>query len=252
MKVAIVDDEVHCMESLVMHLNKLFPEMDIVYKSNNPKDALFKLPQIKPDLLFLDVEMPLINGFELLEQLSDQSFDIIFTTAFSHYAIQAFKSKAVDYLLKPLDELELKKAVDQWKKTKAERQITSPKKIEGLIDYLKKEGILKNKISVPVADGIEFVSVDDIMYCKSQSNYTTIYLADGSKTIMSKTLKEVEKTLASYSFQRVHQSYLINPDYMKKYQRGDGGYLIMEDDQIIPVSKQNKSIVTGLFDTIKK
>ena len=112
MRIAIVDDEVHCIESLTLHLNNLFPDMDIVYKSNDPKDALFEIPKIKPDLIFLDVEMPGMNGFELLEQLSDHQFDIIFTTAYSKYAVKAFKAKAVDYLLKPIDRKLLKMKMD--------------------------------------------------------------------------------------------------------------------------------------------
>lgn len=252
MKIAIVDDEVHCIKSLTLHLNNLFPEMNIVYKSNDPKDALFEIPKIKPDLIFLDVEMPGMNGFELLEQLSNEQFDIIFTTAYSKYAVKAFKAKAVDYLLKPIDEQELKDAVQEWKKTKTDAFGNSSKKVEELLNHLKSEGFLKTKIAIPVADGIEFENVEDIMYCKSQSNYSTFFFSDGRKTLVSKTIKEIEKTMGPYSFQRVHRSFLINPDYMKKYNRGDGGYLIMEDDQIIPVSNQHKSLVTGLFDSIKK
>ncbi|MEO6949414.1 MAG: LytTR family DNA-binding domain-containing protein [Ginsengibacter sp.] len=252
MRIAIIDDELHCIESLTIHLNNLFPKMDIVYKTNNPKDALFEIPKIKPDLIFLDVEMPAMNGFELLEQLPDHQYDIIFTTAYSQYAVKAFKAKAVDYLLKPIDEQELKDAVLQWEKTKTTAFGISSPKVEELLNYLKSEGFLKTKIAIPVVDGIEFENVEDIMYCRSQSNYSTFHFSDGRKTLVSKTIKEIEKTMAPYAFQRVHRSFLINPDYMKKYNRGDGGYLIMEDDQVIPVSKQHKNIVTGLFDSIKK
>lgn len=252
MKVAIVDDEVHCVESLILHLRNLFPEIEIVYKSNEPDKALFELPEIKPDLVFLDVEMPVMSGFELLQQLPGRTFDVIFTTAYSKYAVQAFKAKAVNYLLKPIDEEELKIAIQQWKNARELALNKSSKKVEDLLSYLKNEGILKSKIAIPVSDGIEFVIVDDIMYCISQSNYTTIHFSDGSKTVVSKTIKEVEKTMAPYSFQRVHRSYLINPNYMKKYYKGDGGYIIMEDEELIPVSKQHKSMITGLFDLIKK
>ena len=252
MKIAIVDDEVHCVESLTLHLNKMFPRMDIVFKSNDPREALIEIPKIKPDLVFLDVEMPGMNGFELLSQLSGQRFDIIFTTAYSKYAVKAFKAKAVDYLLKPIDEEELKDAVQQWEKTKTNTLRNSSAKMEELLNHLKSEGFLKSKIAIPVADGIEFENVEHIMYCKSQSNYSTLYFSDGRKTVISKTIKEIGKTLAPYAFQRVHRSFLINPDYMKKYNRGDGGYLIMKDDQVIPVSDQHKNLVTGLFDSIKK
>lgn len=252
MKIAIVDDELHCIDSLVLYLEKYFPDAEVVYRTTDPTDALMRLPEIKPHLLFLDVEMPEMNGFELLEQLTDQPFDIIFTTAYSKYAVQAFKAKAVDYLLKPLDPEELKKAIADWRNLHSDRLRASSKKIDELLNYLKQEGILKSKIAIPVSDGIEFVRVEDIMYCKSQSNYTTIFFSDGSKSVVSKTIKEIEKTLVPYSFQRVHRSYLINPAYMKKYHRGDGGYLVMEDDQTIPVSKQHKALVTNLFDSINR
>lgn len=252
MKIAIVDDEIHCIESLVIHLNALFPEMTIIYKSNKIQEALIRLPEIKPDLLFLDIEMPGLNGFQLLEQLPDRTFDVIFTTAYSQYAVRAFKARAINYLLKPIDEQELKAAVEEWKTELSTRQNKSTQSLDQLLEHLKREGILKSKISVPVSDGYEFIEVKDIMYCQSQSNYTTLFLSDGSKLLVSKTMKEVEKTLESFFFIRVHQSYLVNPNYLKKYHRHDGGYLIMQDNRQIPLSSQKRKLIIGLFDAIRK
>lgn len=252
MRIAIVDDELHCIKSLVFHLENLFPEISIVYKSNDPQEALTRLAEIKPDLLFLDVEMPVMTGFELLEQMGERDFDVIFTTAYSQYAVQAFKAKAVNYLLKPLDEKELKEAVAAWKETKGLRKENSSKRIDGLLDYLKKEGILKNKIALPVADGIEFIDVDEIMYCKSQSNYTTFHLSNGKKLLLSKTISGVEKMLSSYFFIRTHRSFLINPNYMKKYFHSEGGFILMQDDESIPVSNQHKKTIRGIFDALGK
>lgn len=252
MRIAIVDDELHCIKSLVFHLENLFPEISIVYKSNDPQEALTRLAEIKPDLLFLDVEMPVMTGFELLEQMGERDFDVIFTTAYSQYAVQAFKAKAVNYLLKPLDEKELKEAVAAWKETKGIRKENSSKRIDGLLDYLKKEGILKNKIALPVADGIEFIDVDEIMYCKSQSNYTTFHLSNGKKLLLSKTISGVEKMLSSYFFIRTHRSFLINPNYMKKYFHSEGGFILMQDDESIPVSNQHKKTIRGIFDALGK
>lgn len=249
-KIAIVDDEVHCIESLVFHLQNYFPDISVVYKSNDPQEALSRLPEINPDLLFLDVEMPVMTGFELLEQMGNRSFDVIFTTAYSKYAVRAFKAKAVNYLLKPIDVEELKVAIGEWKDSKEKNAKHSSQKIDGLLDYLKKEGILKNKIALPVADGIEFVEVNDIMYCVSQSNYTTFHLADGHKILLSKTIKDVEQLLTPFYFIRVHRSYLINPNYMKKYFHSEGGFVLMQDETSVPVSNQHKKSIKGIFDAM--
>lgn len=249
MKIGILDDEVHCVESLVLNLRQLFPAAEILYKGTKPQEALAILPKLKVDLLFLDVEMPGMNGFEFLEQMSDLKFDVIFTTAYSQYAVKAFKAKAVNYLLKPVDETELLEAVTQWQN---EQKKDTQKGLDELLEYLKKEGSLKNKIAVPVSDGYEFIEIEDILYCQSQNNYTYLFLKDNKKVILSKTLKEFENLLEKYYFLRIHKSYLINPNYIKKYNRNDGGYLIMDDGISIPVSRNRKDLITHLFDAIAK
>ncbi|MDT0642812.1 LytTR family DNA-binding domain-containing protein [Zunongwangia sp. F363] len=252
MRVAIIDDEVHCVEGLVLHLKSKFPETEIVFKGTRPEDALLALPDARPDLLFLDVEMPGMNGFELLEQLPEDSFDVIFTTAYSQYAAQAFKAKAVNYLLKPIDEMELQSAVMQWKEEREMKNNLSSERIKELLTYMKREGILKNKIAVPVSEGFEFIETNEILYCQSQNNYTLLFTVDNRKLVLSKTLKEFEKLLDKYFFIRIHKSYLINPNYMKKYYRNDGGYLVMQDGKSVPVSKNKKELITNLFDAITK
>lgn len=252
MKVAIVDDEKHCLEVLCLHLKNLFPEAEIVYKGTKAAEALQALPDVKADLLFLDVEMPGMNGFELLDQLSQYSFDVIFTTAYSHYAVQAFKAKAANYLLKPIDETEFQQAVLRWKEHKENQVEPFSKRIDSLLDYFKKEGILRNKIAVAVAEGFEFIETNDILYCQSQSNYTLFSLADNRKLTLSKTLKEFEILLEKYFFIRIHKSFLINPNHIKKYYRNDGGYILMRDDKEIPVGKNKKELITNLFNAIEK
>ena len=239
MNIAIIDDEVHCIESLVIHLKELFPKANVVYKTNKVQEAVEKLKELPIDLLFLDIEMPGINGFQLLDAIPDREFDTIFTTAYSEYALKAFKAKAVSYLLKPIDETELKEAI--------------ARDIHDLIPkHMKKEGFMKSKISVPISDGYEFIEVNDIIYCNSQSNYTYLHLTDGSKVLVSKTLKEVESALANFFFIRVHQSYLINPNYMKRFSRNDGGYIIMENKESIPVSNSKRNLIVNLFDSVRK
>ena len=144
------------------------------------------------------------------------------------------------------------KAIMEWKEAKGHTSENSSKKIDGLLDYLKKEGILKNKIALPVADGIEFIDVNKIMYCKSQSNYTTFHLSDGKKILLSKTISDVEKMLSSYFFIRTHRSFLINPNFMKKYFHSEGGFILMQDDESIPVSNQHKKTIRGIFDAMGK
>lgn len=251
MNVVIVDDEVHCIESLIIHLNALYPHMNIVYKTNKVQEALIKLPELEFDLLFLDVEMPGLNGFQLLDQLTERKFDVIFTTAYSQYATQAFKARAFDYLMKPIDEDELKETLQDWQ-NKQKNKEAQGEHLNELLDYLKREGILKTKIALPISDGYEFIEVDDIMYCNSSSNYTSLFLADDKKIVVSKTLKEIEKTLEKFFFLRVHQSFLINPNYLKKYFHKDGGYLIMKNDKEIPVSAQKRKLITEFFEAVQK
>jgi len=250
MKIAIIDDELHCVESLLITLNYLYPKFKIVYKSTNPLEAVKKLPEIQPDLLFLDVEMPHLNGFELLEQFEKPPFDVIFTTAYSQYAVQAFNAQAVNYLLKPVDDSELEKAIDCWLERRQEADNST--RIDQFLNTLKKEGILTSKIAVPTFDGFEFIEVKDILYCQSQSNYTCFHLLNGVEILISKSLKETEKALEEFFFIRPHQSFIINPNYMKKYVRTDGGYLVMIDGKKIPISNSKKELVVGIFQTVRK
>ncbi len=251
MKVAIVDDEVHCIESLVIHLNDLFPDAEIVYKSNNVREAATQLGKLDIELLFLDVEMPGLNGFQLLEQFPNRKFDVIFATAYSQYAVEAFKAKAINYLLKPIDEKELKEVIKEWKEDKAQAK-DSKGQLNQLLSYLKKEGALKSKIAVPISDGFEFVEIDNIMYCQSQSNYTILTLSNGNELMISKTLKGVEATLQPFFFIRIHQSFLVNPNHIKSFHRKEGGSITMQDDKKIPVSSKKRKMLIDLFEAIQK
>ena len=250
MNIAIVDDELHCVESLLLDITNLYPESKIVYKGTRPAQAIEALKRIQVDLLFLDVEMPEINGFELLNQFDPPPFDVIFTTAYSQYAIHAFKVKAINYLLKPIDENELTEAMNEWIEKRHSKEYSD--EIEILLSELKREGILTNKIAVPVADGLEFLEVSKIMYCQSQSNYVFFHTENGRQILISKTLKEVEKILQKYFFLRASQSFLVNPNHMQKYSRSDGGYLLMVNGVQIPVSNSKKDLISGIFKAVEK
>ncbi|EOZ98129.1 response regulator [Indibacter alkaliphilus LW1] len=253
MNIAIVDDEKHCIESLELDLQALEIDHNLVYKTNKSVEALEELPKLKIDILFLDVEMPHLNGFELLDQLETLDFDVIFTTAYSEYALQAFKNKAYNFLLKPVDSEELEEILLDWeRKQKKESLLLNELAIKDLLSKIKNEGLVKSKIAIPTVQGFEFLKTEDILYCQSENNYTKIFLQTGEKKLISKTLKDVEKTLSNYLFLRIHQSYLINPKYLKQYNKTDGGYVVMDDGHSIPVSKQKRHLLTEFYDIISR
>ncbi len=253
MNIAIIDDEKHCVESLALDLQSLPIQTNLVLKSTTPANCLQELSQLKIDLLFLDVEMPLLNGFELLAQLPHIHFDVVFTTAHSAYAVQAFRNKAYNFLLKPVDIDDLEQVLRDWEQKKeAQDKLLDAGAVRDLLVKIKAEGLLNIKIAIPVAEGFEFLEVADIVYCQSENNYTRIVLANQSQKLISKTLKEVEQTLSNYLFMRIHQSYLINPNYLKKYLKNDGGYVVMEPDKHLPVSKSKKELLVKLFEVISR
>jgi two-component system LytT family response regulator len=253
MNIAIIDDEKHCVESLTLDLESLPIQTNIVLKSTTPVNCLHELDALDIDLLFLDVEMPVLNGFELLEQLPKINFDVVFTTAHSEYAVKAFRNKAYNFLLKPVDIDDLEQVLGDWQQKKeAQTRLLQAADIHDLLCKIKAEGLLKSKIAIPVADGFEFLEVAHIVYCQSENNYTRIFLANQSQKLISKTLKEVEQTLSQYLFMRIHQSYLINPNYLKKYHKNDGGYVVMDSDKQLPVSKTKKELLVKFFEVISK
>lgn len=250
-KVAIIDDEIHCIETLAMHLEALDLGVEVVLKASKVEEAFAGLEKRGIDLLFLDVEMPRLNGFELLDQLGEINFAVVFTTAYSQYAVKAFKYRAFHYLMKPIDEEELRQVLQKFASDERTVSAENPG-VSGFIDQLKKNNIIQSKIAVPVSEGLEFVKVEEILYAQSQNNYSVLYLFDGEKLLFSKTLKEVEKTLKKHFFIRIHQSYLINPNFMRKYFRNDGGGVLMENGETLPISKKNKEQIMFLFERIAK
>jgi two-component system LytT family response regulator len=252
MKVGIIDDEIHCIESLVMSLQMLNAEIDVVFKASRVDDALELINRVHIDLLFLDVEMPRLNGFELLDQLGDFNFEIVFTTAYSQYALKAFKYKAFDYLMKPVALDDLKVSIEKYLLRRKNLSKSNEPNMSQFIELLKKDNIISAKIAVPVSEGLEFIKVNDIVYAQSQNNYSLLILNNGEHLLFSKTLKDVESTLKKYYFIRIHQSYLINPNYMKKYFRNDGGSILMENGKTLPISQSKKESIASVFNAIAK
>ncbi|MDX1408929.1 MAG: LytTR family DNA-binding domain-containing protein [Saprospiraceae bacterium] len=240
----IVDDERHCLKILSTLLARYCPEVKVCAQFQNPVEALAYLQKSPPDLLFLDIEMPRMSGFELIQHLGTPAFDIIFTTAFDQYAIKAFKVSASDYLLKPIDEDDLVGAVQRVQS----RQDSSNEQIAFLLQLIREEmGDNVRKIAVPSSKGLDFVAIRSILYCTSDGNYTELYLDGKKKKVVSRTLKEIQELLPSDKFLRVHNSHLVNMDFVEQYVRTDGGYLVMADGAKIRVSRQKKALVIKQF-----
>ena len=246
-KAVVIDDEKHSIETLKWKLENYCPEVEIISSFSDPVKGLEYLRENAPDLLFLDIEMPMLNGFDILEELGEISFDVIFTTAYDDFGIQAIKFSALDYLLKPIQNQELKKAIEKFANKGAAKKIT-PTQLEVLFKNIKEEENGKpGKIALSTKESIEFVSPEDIIVCSSDSNYTLVYLSDGRKKLLSKTLKEFEEMLSALNFFRPHHSHLVNLSHVKEYVRADGGYLVMSNKMNIPVSRNKKEDLLKQF-----
>jgi two-component system, LytTR family, response regulator len=239
-KAIIIDDEIHCRKTLAILLKEYCPDVQVTEQCSDGESGLAAIQRLKPDLVFLDIEMPNMNGFEMLEKLQDIHFEIIFTTGYDQYAIKAFHFSALDYLLKPIDREELQKAVQ-----KVAQRLHSPlpQQMEILLQKLHQPASPVQKIALPTMEGLQMIAVNSIISCASDSNYTTFLLKNKQKLIVSRPLKEIEEMLEEYSFLRVHNSYLINLNEIDKYIKGEGGYLVMTDGSTIDVSRSKKEIL---------
>jgi two-component system LytT family response regulator len=214
--------------------------VELVKICHSGSAALIAIKELQPQLLFLDIEMPQMNGFELLEKIKDIQFELIFTTSYDQYAIKAIRFSALDYLLKPIDREDLQKAV---LKVIQRVQYPLPQQIEILLQRLQNPGQALNKIAIPTMEGLQMITIDTIVSCSSDSNYTNLALKNGQKVTASRTLKEIEGLLEDHSFLRVHHSNLVNLNEISKYVRGEGGYLIMSDGSAIDVSRSRKEML---------
>jgi len=235
----IIDDEQHCIERL-QHLlaTHCRDQVQLIAMYSSVEEGLAGLKTEQPDLLFLDVQIKDSTGFELLKQVKKISFEVIFTTAFEKYALQAFKFSAIDYLLKPVDADDLVAAVEKVRNKTSREELSG--KMDVLFHNLRNMQGLSKRISVPSISGFSFLQVSDIIRCQSDINYTTIYLKDKQKITVAKTLKEFEELLTEYNFFRVHNSHLINLAYIKSYNKGKGGFVSMTDNTDIEVSTRRK------------
>jgi len=240
-----IDDEVHCLETLSLLIKESCPDVQLVDQCRSAKNGLIAIEKLKPDLIFLDIEMPVMNGFEMLEQLAEIPFAIIFTTSYDQYAIKAIRFSALDYLLKPIDPKELIAAIH---KVQSRKSPPSAEQFSMLLSKIQNKETGFTKIAVPTGDGFELVPADEIIYCEADDNYTYLHLKTKRKITACRSLKEVEEMLESFpAFIRVHHSFIVNLNEVTKYVRGEGGYLLTSDGNSINVSRSRKEALLKRF-----
>ena len=248
MDTIIVEDEKSSQDLLLQLLKDNFSEIIIKGVAQNIEDAESIIESEKPDLVFMDVILGQRTCFDLLENLGEIKFDIIFTSSYEKYAIKAFRLSAVDYLLKPIVPEELKEALDKVMNKRVNKN--SINHIKLLLNNINK-GNEHPRIALPTLTGFTLLEVSNIVYCESDNTYTTFFTRDGKNLLVSKTLKSCEKMLSEFSFFRVHNSSLVNMEYIKEYVKGEGGIVIMEGGEEIGVSRRRKDEFLRQFDRIK-
>jgi two-component system LytT family response regulator len=237
LKAILVDDELSSLQNLQQKLTEFCPEIKIIAMSQKPEEAIFLIKHHNPDVLFLDIEMPRISGLRILDELKDIRSEIIFTTAYNHYAIEAVRISAFDYLVKPIAVEELQSAVQRLV-TQQNKQVFE--KLDVLKRSLQENKTQDGKIAIPTSEGMEFLEIKNIIRIESSSNYSKIFLLNGHSMLVTRLLKDFEEILLPYRFYRVHHSHLINLTYIKKYIRGEGGQVVMQNGDVIDVARRKK------------
>lgn len=241
----LIDDENNSLEMMEWLIKTYCPQVSIVAMCNSSEKGIEAIKKFKPDVVFLDIEMPHMNGFDMLEQFDKLFFDVVFCTAYDQFAIKAFKYSALNYLLKPVDPSDLQ---ETFRRLEEKKSSPSKEQIEMLLQNIR--GNAKppvQRIALTTNDGMIFVSTQDILYCEAESNYTSVVLKGGKRILVSKVLKDIDETLSGNDFYRIHNSFLININHIKKYVRGDGGYVIMENDVTISISRSRRQEFMELF-----
>ncbi len=238
LKAVIVEDELNSrkvLKSLLKHCGDL---IEVVGEADTVEAAIDVIKNAAPNLVFLDVELQTGTGFDVLLGLDQRDFDIIFTTAHEQYAVKAIKFSSIDYLLKPIDVEELKLAVQRALTKIGEAK--QREQLENLVQNLKQQNKKLHRLCLFVSDGVEYIDVNEIVYCEANGAYTNFYLQNGEKLLVSKHLKEYEALLNEYQFFRVHNSYLVNMHHIKKYVKSDGGYVILSNDHTVSIARNRK------------
>ncbi len=242
-KAILVDDETLSRKALSILLHKHCPEVKVLAECPSALEGIKAIEAHQPEVVFLDVEMPLMNGFEMLQQLDKIFFQVIFTTGYDAYAIKAIKFSALDYLLKPIEKEELKRAV-------AKIHPSPPpmaQQLDILLQQLGSRSVALQKIALPTLDGFKLVPLESIIRCESEGNYTHVFLKKGERLLVSRQLKEMEDLLEGHSFLRVHHSHVVNLNEITQYVRGEGGWVVMSDNTSVNVSRSRKEALLNVF-----
>jgi two-component system LytT family response regulator len=243
-KAVIVDDELNCVEMLEWLIKTYCPVVNVVALCTSGEKGIEAILKHRPDVVFLDIEMPRMNGFDMLEKFDNLFFDVVFTTAYNKFAIKAFRYSALNYLLKPVDPEDLQGTI---KKLEEKKTSVGKDQLNLLLENMKNLSNPVQRIALSTGDGLIFVNTADIMYCQAESNYTNVVMAKGNKVLIAKTLKDIDETLSGKDFFRVHNSYLVNINHIKKFVRGDGGYILMNDDTHITIARSKREEFFDMF-----
>jgi len=248
-RTVIIDDEYHIRDTLINMLEMNCPNVRVVGQASGVERGIAAIKELQPELVFLDIQMKDGTGFDILQGIPSIDFKVIFVTAYDNYAIQAFRFSAVDYLLKPVNPEKLKEAV-----TRAGKMIREDfnKQMKVLEENLKSVTNKNKKIILRTSESIHLLDIGNIICCDSDSSYTTVHTVEGEKIIVSKTLKDYEEMLTDCGFYRVHKSYLINLVHIKRFDRQDGGYIILTNDLKIPVASRKRDEMLGLLEKMAK
>ena len=246
MRAIIIDDEPDCVRLMTLQLKIYCPQVEVIAECTSSEDGLKAIRSHAADIVFLDIEMPKMNGFQLLEAVGDINFAVVFVTAYDKFAVKAFKFSATDYLLKPTDAKDLQAAIQ---KVERSRKMDS-RQMELLKQYLSPTTTTKtfpDKIALPHQDGVVFVELSNILYCEADDNYTRFYLSNGQKHLISKTLRDIQEVLEERNFLRISRQHLINLNQITKFMKGEGSYVVMTDGQSINVARSQKDKLIEKF-----
>jgi two-component system, LytTR family, response regulator len=233
----LIDDELSSLQNLEQKLTEFCPDINIITAAQKPEEAILLIQLHKPDVIFLDIEMPRMNGFRMLDEIAELNFEIIFTTAYNHYAVDAIRMSAFDYLMKPIAIKDLQNAVERLVKQK---QLFTKDKLGVLKNVLQNTKNQDEKIVIPTSEGMEFIPINTILHIESSSNYSKVYFIDGKNILVTKLLKDFEEILLPYRFYRIHNSHLINLKYIEKYIKGDGGQVLLTNGTTLDIARRKK------------
>jgi len=237
-KAILIDDELSSLQNLRQKIDEFCPDLQVIAMAQKPEEAMLLIKHHKPDVIFLDIEMPKMSGFRMLEELGECNFEIIFTTAYNHYAIDAIRISAFDYLMKPISIKELQASVDRLSRMRSFSQ--TREKIDILKNSMSEKKSQEDKIAIPTSEGLEFIPIKNILHIESSSNYCKIFFTESKSLLVTKLLKDFEDMLQPYHFYRIHNSHLINLNYIQKYVKANGGQVMMKDGTVIDVARRKK------------